>query len=325
MVDFNKDYRKKLFGKELRADILKPESISKQPKHNPRAEGKYDQATGMVSFQTAPAPIAKILKDSGALQKFNIPQNATVGFKIEEGRKVANYSGLVPNEYIQGIKAGLGQMTVDENKTNIMSAFITHNGRDIHVASVLIMPNEQNLLFSNPALNSIQKALYALMRIADKISSPIRSSALRLKPPEAQRDGIYFYKLKDLGQEYKPLINYMHNFQKTNPATAKDAYLAIREFQAEDLPPDLRKAIQQDESQRSGKALTTDQTIITAVSFSSDTDKPAAPVLLFTNTSFVLAYTTEEFKKFIAKQKNITEEQAADLARLLFNKYAAAK
>jgi len=288
----------------------KAQSSYGQPHHNPPAEGKYDTKTGVVSFQTAPAQIAQILSRSGAMKILNIKPNARVGFKLEGGKAVARYNGLLDSLFIQGIQETLNYNNIDQNKTNIMSAFVTHNGRDTYIASVLILPNRQNVICGNPALNSIQDQLDPLMTTAGSIYSQVCSSALRLKRPDLQRDGIYFYKLNNLGPEYQPLVDYMHDFQKTDPKTSKAIYLGIREFPARDLPPDLRQ--------------TNDQTIITAVSLTSDINKLVAPVLMFTNTARPVAYSTEDFKDFIAKQNNTTEEQAANLARLLFNEYAAA-
>jgi hypothetical protein len=309
---------------QLGLKALENRSKSREVTDKTGAEGEYDPKTGVVSFKTAPASIASILNNSSILNILNIPPNTRVGFKLEGKKPVATNEQLIDARYLQGIRALLSDMNLDADKTNIMSAFITHNGRDIYVASVLIPPNNKNILCSNREFNSIHDRLFPLMENASKICAQFPFSALRLKQPDIQQEELYFYKLNDLGQKYQPLIDYMDRVQTTHPETDQDAYLVIDEFLAKELPSHVRTMIETNEKQSSGQAITTDQTIITSVSLSGDTNKQEAPVLIFTNTDTPVALIETKFRDFFRKQKGTTQKQAVDLALSLFNEYAAA-
>ena len=315
MIDINPKFNRQL----RQTGTARGPEDSGQPASSSSIKGEYNEQTGVVSFVKAPESIAAILKSSGVLEIFNIKPSDKVGFKLEEGKELASYAGMLKPEYVAGINSIPGLPA----KTKVMSAFINKNGRDIYVASILIMPDGRNGMVNNPVLNSIQGTLFPLMQEADAVSSPVRSAATRVKTPDGTRDGMRFYKLQDLGDEYQPLLDYMHHFQGTSSTTAIDAYLAINELKANKLPAALRRNLELEEAVRSGIVNITDQTPITAIFLSSSVDNSVAPVLLFTHTNPPIGSATEDFIAFIDGQSSITLENAAELVRSLYNSYVA--
>lgn len=286
---------------------------------NTGSAGQYDRASGVVSFPQIPDVLRAALNSNGVLAKLNIGKSEKIGFKLEEGKLVETYSGLLPEPYASGLKT----MGSPPN-TRIMSAFISRGTRDIHIASILILPDGRNAISVNPALNSVpQNSMLKFMYEVDGIASPIRAAALRtqVKKADTEIDDMSFYKLDNLDSKYQPLIDYMHGFQRTDPKTAPESYLAIRKIAIGDLPQKLRQGLEQEPPVTRGEVKLTDKTQVVFLSLSSSPGKASAPVILFTNTTTPIASVTEDFLAFINQRKDITMPDALELIRELYNQH----